>query len=155
MNRAKKQKGFSLIEVMIAVGILAISITAVIGISVGAIKRSARTENLINATMLARAKMADIQITLDKEGKKGDFPDERSEDGKFEEPYEDFSWKMEIKKVELPAPITGEKGSVQEMVGRQLTKQISNTVRELKLTVVWKEKGEDQTLDIVTHIVKL
>lgn len=140
---------------MIAVGILAISITAVIGISVGAIKRSARTENLINATMLARAKMADIQITLDKEGKKGDFPDERSEDGKFEEPYEDFSWKMEIKKVELPAPITGEKGSVQEMVGRQLTKQISNTVRELKLTVVWKEKGEDQTLHVVTHIVKL
>ena len=81
--------------------------------------------------------------------------EEKSEEGQFEEPFDEFKWSMEIKRVELPAPVTGQKGSIQDVVGQQLTKEISNTVRELRLVVSWTELGEEQSIDVVTHIVKM
>lgn len=147
--------GFTLLEVMVAIAILAGSLTAIMGLSGNSLIKSGRTQKILVATMLARQKMTDIEIDLEKARQKGEFPDERSEDGKFEEPNDDYEWKMEIKRVELPAPISGDKGSIQDMVGKQLTKEISQTVRELKLTVLWKDRGEEQSIDIVTHIVKL
>ena len=41
------------------------------------------------------------------------------------------------------------------MVGKQLTQEIGKTVRELKLTVIWGELEEEQSFDVVTHIVKM
>lgn len=147
--------GFTLLEVMVAIGILAISMTVLMTFSGNTMIKSGRAEKLLIATMLARQKMADIEIDLAKAAKKGEFPDERSEEGKFDEPYEEYGWKMEIRKVTLPAPITGEKGGIQEMVGKQLTQEIGKTVRELKLTVIWGELEEEQSFDVVTHIVKM
>lgn len=149
------KKGFTLLEVMVAMAILAGSLTALIGLTGNSMIRSGRAEKLLTATMLARQKMADIEIDIEKARTKGEFPEEKDEDGTFDEPFEEYSWKMEIKKVDLPAPVSGEKGSVQEMVGKQLTKEISQTVRQLKFTILWKERGEEQSFDVVTHIIKL
>jgi len=140
---------------MVAVAILAVSLTTLLTFSGNTMIKSGRAERLLVATMLARQQMVQIELDLQKATKKGEFPDEKSEEGKFDEPFEDYAWKMEIRRVELPAPVTGEKGSIQETVGRELSKEISKTVRELKLTVLWQELGEEQTYDVVTHIVKL
>ena len=147
--------GFTLLEVMIAVAILAVTLTTLMTFSGNTMIKSGRAERLLVATTLARQKMAEIELDLMKATKKGEFPDERSEDGKFDEPYDDYSWKMALRRVELPAPVMGEKGSIQETVGRELTKEISKTVRELKLTVLWQELGEEQTYEVVTHVVKM
>lgn len=156
MSRCRRRiSGFSLLEVMVAAAILAISLTVLLTFSGTTLVKSGRAEKLLVATMLARQKMTDIEIELEKQKKKREFPDERSEDGDFEEPFEDYKWKMEIRKIELPAPVVGEEGSMQQMIGKQLTKQISQTVRELKLTVMWDEMGEEQSIEVVTHIVKL
>jgi len=151
----KRVRGFSLLEVMVSVAILAISLTVLLTFSGTTLVKSGRAEKLLVATMLARQKMTDIEIDLEKQKKRREFPEERSEDGDFDEPFEDYKWKMEIRKIELPAPVVGEEGSMQQMIGKQLTKQISQTVRELKLTVSWEEMGEEQSIDVVTHIVKL
>ncbi len=155
MGNAKRKSGFTLLEVMISVAVLSVSLLALMSSSGNTLIKSGRAERISIGTMLARSKMSDIEIDLEKQKLKGEFPDEKEEEGKFDEPYEDYSWKMEIRKVDLPAPVTGEKGSLQEMIGRTLTKEISTTVRELKLTVKWEELGEQQTIDVVTHIVKL
>lgn len=152
---ACRMTGFTLLEVMVAIAILAMSMTAIIGLTGSAMMKSARSEKLLVATMLARQKMTDVELTLRKGMLKGEFPDEKSEDGEFEDPFKEYLWKMEIRRVELPAPITGEKGSVQDIVGKQFSKELGQTVREVKLSVLWKERGEEQSLDIVTHIVKL
>ena len=107
------------------------------------------------AAMLARQKMTDLELEIQKGMKRNEFPDEKSEGDKFDEPYEDYSWKMEIRKVDLPLPPTEDESSMQAIIGKQLTKEISKTVRELKLTVIWEEMGEEQSIDVVTHIVKL
>lgn len=149
------ESGFSLLEVMVSIAILAVSLTVLLTFSGNTLLKSGRAERLTIAAMLARQKMTDLEIELEKSKKKREFPDERSEDGEFDEPFEDYRWKMEIRRVELPAPATGEEGSMQDMIGKQLTKEISRTVRELKLTVLWNEGEEEQTIDVVTHIVKL
>lgn len=147
--------GFTLIEVVVAISILAISMTVLLTFSANSMIRSGRAETLTVATMLARQKMAELEIDIEKGLQKGEFPDEKSEDGTFDEPFEDYKWKMELKRVELPAPVTGKEGSVQDIVAGQLTKEISNTVRELKLTVQWVEFGEEQSIDVITHMVKM
>lgn len=148
-------RGFTLIEVMVAVSILAISMTALVSFSGNSMIRSGRAEALTVATMLARQKMADIEIELEKGQQKGEFPEEKSEDGQFDEPFEEYRWKMEIQRVELPAPVSGEQGGIQDVVAQQMTKEISNTVRELRLTVLWTELGEEQSIDVITHVVKM
>lgn len=149
------KKGFTLLEVMVAVAILAISMTVLLTFSGNSLIASGRAERMTIATMLARQKMAEIELELEKAIGRNEFPDERSEDGKFDEPFEGYGWKMDIRRVELPAPVAEEGGGIQEIVGRQLTREISKTVRELKLTVTWEEGGEEQSFDVVTHIVKL
>lgn len=138
-----------------ALGILAMSMTVLLTFFGNTMIRSGRAEKVLVATMLAREKIVELELELNKNIKKGEFPEEKSEEGKFDEPFEDYSWKMEIKKVELPAPVTGEKGSIQDTVARELTKEIAKTVRELKFTVKWMEMEEEQSFDVVTHIVKL
>ncbi len=147
--------GFTLIEIMVAVSILAISMTVLVSFSGNSMIRSGRAEALTIGTMLAREKMAEIEIEIARGVEKGEFPEDKSESGEFEEPFEDYRWEMEIRRVELPAPVVGEEGGVQDMVAQQLTKEIGNTVRELKLNVIWKEMGEDQSIEVVTHIVKM
>jgi len=148
-------KGFTLLEVMISIAILSISLLVLMRFSGNSLVTSGHAEKMTVAAMLARQKMTDVEIELNEQMRKNEFPDEKSEDGRFDEPYEDYGWKMEIRRVELPAPVTGEKGSIQDMIGRQLTQEISKTVRELKVTVTWDELGEEQALDVTTHIVKL
>lgn len=150
-----KSRGFTLLEILVAVAIFAISMVALMSISGNTLVVSGRAERITIATMLARQKMTDIEIELGKAMKKNEFPDEKSEEGEFDEPFEDYSWAMEIRRVELPAPVTGEEGGMQQMVGRQLTEEISKTIRELKLTIKWKELEEEQSFDVITHIVKL
>jgi len=146
--------GFTLLEVMVAVAILAISMTTLLTFSGSTMIKSGRAEALTIATMLARQKMAEVEIDLIQAAKTNEIPDERSESGTFDEPFSDYNWTMEIRKVELPAPVTGEEGSIQARIAGELTKEITKTVRELKLVVKWQEMGEEQTYEVITHIVR-
>jgi hypothetical protein len=140
---------------MVAVGILAISLSVLLRFQGNTLLTSGRGEKITVATMLARQKIVEIELQLEKDMQAGEFPDERSEEEDFDPPFEDFRWKMNIKKVELPAPVVGEEGSVQNMIGRQLTEEISKTVRELRLEIQWDEMGEPQSMEVVTHLIKL
>ena len=140
---------------MVAVAILSISLVALLSFQGNTMITSGRAERITEATMLARMKMAEIELDLDKLAKTGEFPDEKSEEGNFEEPFGSYKWKMTIRRVSLPAPVTGDEGSVENLVGKQLTEEISKTVREVRLEVLWEEMGEEQSIDVVTHIVKL
>ena len=151
----RNSAGFTLLEVMVSVAILALSLIVLFSFQGNTMMASGRAERMTVATMLARQKMVDIELELEKNMLAGEFPDEASEEEQFDTPFEDYRWKMAIKKVELPAPITAEEGSVQGVIARQLTNEISKTVRELRFTVLWEEMGEEQSIEVVTHLVKL
>lgn len=150
----RTSSGFSLLEVMVAVAILAISLLALINFQGQSMFIVGRAEKLTIATFLARQKMAEVILQVEKERfQQGVFPEDKNETGPFEKPYEDFNWEWNIRKVAIPAP--AEEGDVKMAMFKMVADQIKELVREVKLTVSWKELGKEQSFDVVTHIAKL
>ena len=149
------EKGFSLLEVMVAVAILAISLLALINFQGQSMFIVGRAEKLTLANFLARQKMAEVVLAIEKEQfQQGVFSEDKSESGAFEEPYEDYKWEWKMRKVEIPVPGGEEGGGVMAML-QMVSNQIKDQVREVKLTVTWQELGKEQGFDVVTHLSKM
>ncbi|MBI2091826.1 MAG: type II secretion system protein [Deltaproteobacteria bacterium] len=150
-------KGFTLLEVMLALAVFAFAMTALVGFNARGYVNEARARRLSSAVELARTKMVEYQLEIEKGTAKGEFPEEKTEEGAFEKPFEDYRWKVEVRKVELPMPPISEEeggGGVQQMM-QMMTKQISDAVREIKLTVQWNEMDKERSFSVTTHIAKL
>ncbi len=149
------KKGFSLLEVMVAVAILAISLLALINFQGQSMFVVARAEKLTMATFLARQKMAEAVLQIEKEQfQQGVFSEDKSEGGVFEKPYENYKWEWKMRKVDIPVPKAEEGGAMMAML-QMVSNQIKDQVREVKLTVTWEELGKEQSFDVVTHLSKL
>jgi general secretion pathway protein I len=195
------RRGFTLLEVVIALAILAMSLMAIFDLNAGAVASHAYAKKLTVATLLARSKMTDVEQELydqgfasDDEEKSGDF----SEEG-----WAAFKWRAKIlaprtqgvapdqligalfgmpmgEDGELPgglsamfagaqggsdsAPAPGgaaaaglaAMGPLAGMATTQMTQlveSISSTVREVHLTISWKEGTQVESIDLVTHVV--
>jgi len=95
-----ERRGATLLEVMVALGILATAYVALMQVQSGSIRLSTYGKQLTVATFLAQSKLEEVQEELIKEG----FPDmdETDEDNFDELGYQNFRWKLEILKIELP-----------------------------------------------------
>ena len=147
--------GFSLLEIMVAIAILAISFLSLINFEGQSVAVAGKAEKLTLATFLGQQKMGEVMIDLEKEIAGGLFPDDKSEEGAFEAPYENYHWKWAVRKVELPAPAGGESGSPMQMMFSAVAEQIAQAVREVKLTITWNDLGKEKSFDVVTHLTKL
>jgi hypothetical protein len=96
----KPQRGATLLEVMVALGIVATAYVALIGTQSASVRLSTYGKQITIASFLAQAKMEEWEQKLEKEG----FPDMDEKEGDdFDElGYPHFSWQIEINKVELP-----------------------------------------------------
>lgn len=100
------KRGFTLLEVMIALAIMALALTAIVGINGNAITQHAYSKRVTVATMLARSKLADLESEFYKEGFDSQF-DQRVVGDFSEEGWKDFAWEAEIIKPDLdPAAAT-------------------------------------------------
>lgn len=98
--RVRRQSGFTLIEVMIALAILATALTILLRGAAINVSSSQRAQIMTAATELARSKMYDIEETLLEKGF-GEL--EEDEEGDFEdEGWPQIKWKYQIVKIELP-----------------------------------------------------
>jgi prepilin-type N-terminal cleavage/methylation domain-containing protein len=161
----KRGKGFTLLEVMLALAVFALSASILVGFNARGYLNEGRARRLTTAVELAKTKMVEFQMDLEKEMSKGAFPEDKSDSGTFEKPFDEYKWKVELRKVELPIPpIGGEEGgggegggtggAMQQML-QVMTKQISEAMREIKLTVSWVEMEKEKSFNVVTHIVKM
>jgi len=128
----------------------------------GAMIVSRRAEDITVATMLARLKLHEVQLDIEKEMSKGTFPsDEKSMEGDFDEPHERYKWTAVIKKVEIPVPPqpegAGEEAGLDVMLKafKMIAEQIGESAREIRVDVKWEDLGEEQAVSVATHIVKL
>ncbi|HVK63911.1 MAG TPA: prepilin-type N-terminal cleavage/methylation domain-containing protein [Polyangium sp.] len=102
-----KRRGFTLLEVMVAVAILGLGLTAILSAQAGAFSASSHARNLSVATSLARCKMGEVEEHLFREG----FQElEEIESGPCcegdETPNLKCTWKIE--KPQFPEPKLGE-----------------------------------------------
>ncbi len=106
--------GFTLLEVLVAVAIVAIVLVTFMGLHLRSLDATIRAQDLTTAVLLAQAKMATM----------GEFPDTGEEQGKFEGPeLERFQWSTAVTEHTLDA-----------LEGVQAV-----TVRRLEVTVYWAD----------------
>ena len=67
-GRGAPQRGFTLLEVLVAIAILGLGLTVILGSQVGLFTNAARGQHLTIATNLARCKMGEIEVDLLKLG---------------------------------------------------------------------------------------
>jgi len=98
---SERASGFTLLEVMVAIAILAVSLTAIFSSEAGAIKMAHRARKMGIATLLARCKMGEIEQQVAEEGLPALFDsgsDECCEEGEVE----GFECDWEMAPVVLP-----------------------------------------------------
>jgi general secretion pathway protein I len=105
-------KGFTLLEVMIAIGILAIAMVMLIGLRNRAIDLNGYARDLTAASILAESKISEWEL-------KG-FPDAQEAAGVFDETNPDFKWRVVVSPTpfddlrELTVIVTWRRGSRDE-----------------------------------------
>ncbi len=94
-----RRSGFTLLEVTVALAILALGLVAIVDINAGATRLHEASSHLTMATLLARSKMIDLEEKLNEEG----FSDFDMEiDGTFEEEkHPEIRWKAQVLKPDL------------------------------------------------------
>jgi general secretion pathway protein I len=116
-------RGFTLLEVMVAIAILAMGMVAVSDVAGGALRNHVRAKQLDVATVLARGKVAALEDKYDEEGFR---VDDEEDEGSFEDQgHPEVRWKAEVKKPS--ADLTGTalcdrllgEGGIDALVGEQ------------------------------------
>ena len=171
-----KPAGFTLIEVMVAIGVLAICFTAIFNVQASSIQAASRTKYITAATLLAHSKMVDIEQQLTVEGF-SEFAEDM--DGNFEEEgWPEFRWRAKILKVRIPIPgnmpgsstddsssgsSSSDKSNSNNNVyasmvsgySSMISDIISGALREVNLVVEWEEGSEHRELALSTHFADL
>lgn len=94
-------RGFTLLEVLVAIAILGLGLTMILSSQVGLFSGASRGQHFTIATNLARCKMSEVEVDLLKKGYPvTDEKDEGSCCGDDGEPGYTCSWKVE--RIELP-----------------------------------------------------
>ncbi|MBI4125025.1 MAG: prepilin-type N-terminal cleavage/methylation domain-containing protein, partial [Deltaproteobacteria bacterium] len=124
-----RSNGFSLLEVMIAVAILAMALLTLINFQGQTMFRVGRAEKLTQATFLAGEKMAEVMLQIEKEYvQQRVFPDDKSDSGSFEEPFENYKWEWRLRTVEIPVP----EGEGEQEGGGMMTGMMQMVANQIK-----------------------
>lgn len=128
--------GFTLLEVMIAVALIAIALVTLIGAQAQSVAIATGSRFDTMASMLAQWKLTEVHLQ--------DFEQLNDATGNFGEQYPHFSWKLEVEETEGGAvAIKGMSGMLKTVDVTILTDQdrsLAFTVR----TVVYKHPGAKQ-----------
>lgn len=166
-----KQQGFSLLEVMIALALLAVSFTTLVLVQARATKLSMQSRYISTATQLARLQMMECKREAQKQiASIGDFKKE----GDFSElGYEDYNWECHAPKFNMKTPSASKietqakakapdsqknMGATADAMSPMMsivTDALSNSVRELAVIVRWSNNNVEDELRVVTHIIDL
>lgn len=119
MNTHNRSGGFTLLEVMIALAIVAIALVSLLGLANRSIGVQERLQRMTRATLLAQEKMTEIELAS--EAKTLVY---EPAEGVFAEPFSDFRWHLEF--ADTPIPV----------------------VTQVTLTVAWGAEELNEAVDL-------
>ncbi len=173
LSDSKALNGFTLLEIMVALAIMALSFTALFLVQGRATRLGSEARTISLATQLARYQLLECK----KEAQKiiasaSDF----KLDGDFSElGFADFSWECHAPQFNMKAPSASQvdesikrntpdeqkqqqkasAASTMSPIITMVTDTLGNSVRELALIIRWNEGEKSDELRVVTHIVDL
>lgn len=176
-------RGFTLLEVMVALAILAGSLLAISDVVSGALRNHVRARNLEVATLLARGKLAAVEDHYEAKGFK---TSDEADDGTFEdEGHPEVRWRVEVT---VPPgelgpdavlrALTGSEDALQQLLpppdqapqlapfqaviaaqlqGKlsELGQKLKQGVRQVRITISWPEGSGEESFAVTTHMVVL
>ncbi len=120
--------GFTLLEVMVAVAILAMVLVTLLGVKNRSMQDVMLADHITTATLLAKREMTDMLVN------KNGRPKENETEGQFtEEEFKDYTWKKTM------ATLTME------------TTTGPVIITEIKVAVLWKEGQRQETVELVSY----
>jgi prepilin-type N-terminal cleavage/methylation domain-containing protein len=161
----KSKSGFTLLEVMIAIGILAIGIGAILVAENNSLDVTLRAKRMNTVATLAR----NVMVEAEREIQGKPFLEVRTESfGKFDAPFAEYSWERKIKEITFPKIMSQNQGGSEgkaegenavdpnvERVVKIATNYLSKASREVTVTILWKDKGEEQKFSVSQYWVDL
>ena len=119
-----KNAGFTLLEVMIAMAILAIGLTSLFGSQSSSVALTTETRFNIQAPLLARLQLSTLQLSAEEiYTDNGDFGDE----------FPGFKWDLSVEDANFP--------------DSELLQKLNDTMQHLTLIVTWGEDLYSYQLD--------
>ncbi len=112
----KVDDGFTLLEVMVAIALIAIALMAVLGSQSQSVSLAGEARFNTTAALLAQSKMAEIESQ--------DPEDLTADSGDFDEDFPGYTWKLAVSNVMLDRP-----------------ENVSDHLKQVDLTIAW---GEDE-----------
>lgn len=165
-----KRSGFTLIEILSASLLFALTVTAIIGTQKSSVDRVLLSEQRFYAAVLVEKQMNEMEMKfqdlIDKNGVEQSFTEET---GTFEEPYAEYSWRAVLKEssVELSPSVMQEymvsmgmdpyeaaqQMEEQALVLTNVNKVIKENYAELYVEVNWKIGPDTYRMPLVTHLI--
>jgi general secretion pathway protein I len=119
-----KSKGFTLLEVMVAVAIMAMVLVTLLGLQSRTMQDVALADHITTATMLAKRMMVDTIVS------KKWQPVEEDGDFKDEDNFKDYAWKRTISLIPLFNNVL---------------------ITEIRVAVLWKEGTRQEMVELVDY----
>jgi general secretion pathway protein I len=117
------QRGFTLLEVMIALAIVGIALVALLGLSNRSVGVNARLQRITQATLLAQEKMTEVEVIRQQS------PTQlTNEEGIFDKPYDAYRWRTVFEDTPLPA------------------------VKQVTVTVLWGEENRNEMVELTSFV---
>jgi general secretion pathway protein I len=114
-----KYLGFTLLEVMVAMAIIAIALTAVLGLQSQSLSLASEAKFSTTVAFLAQSKMAEIEAQKPE--------DLTSDSGDFGEDFPGYRWDLSVNDVTLDEP-----------------EGVSDHLKQIDLTISWEEYDQYQ-----------
>lgn len=176
------RSGFTLMEMLIAISVLAVAATILMGTQSTGTRMLVHANDLSTVVMLTRAKMQDIEYEVLKDGFVENH--EESKSGNFsDEGYPDVKWEAVIERIEIGddaannfvtameeqlfgseeegGSISGAGIAVGQAVPLLITmlpsmiNRIGERIRRITLTITWEHLGHEQSLTVDQYVVQV
>lgn len=158
MKTIGDKRGFTLIEVMVAMAIIVIALLAITNSIIYSQMSSSKSRKSIIASFLASQKMAEFNMKYSGKSIK-DIP--VNETGVFPKPHDGFSWEIKSQNFEydlgsLAASLLAqEETKSDELI--QILKNISQTlkesIKEVTISILWTSERRPRKYSLTSHFV--
>ena len=147
-----RRRGFTLIEVMAAVMILAIALLSLLRANEQTLLLKGRAQNITTASLLAQEKISEILIDPAALAE--------SEEGDFGERFPYWRWRMENEEIDLPYDFDALQDSEASGTGTgagssPLADDALPTIQYVTLTIFWPEGNGEAELTVVEYVADI
>lgn len=152
----KNQKAFTLIEVILAMMVMASGLFILTNSWAGTYNRLRKTQVQVQLAALLERKVAEVEREY-KNKSLDSIPEEKSDDFGSEVP--DYAWTMKSRKLEIPdltaSLVSADGGADQSMIQimKTFTEHLSKSVKEVNISVTYKNKKKPLTADVTIYMI--